>query len=155
MKKLFKTFVPILISAVFIISVLTVVVSASHMDFGETTTQKHINEYTKVSWDTPKLSNSAVRGASSSKDVFYQFGYVQNSSSCNGVRFIEEYGNVMGVYTPDNDYDEFDVYWAATFDEELLKRIKLGQIEVKIEADTRNANGTFNQETGRLSLKGY
>ena len=54
MKKLFKTFVPILISAVFIISVLTVVVSASHMDFGETTTQKHINEYTKVSWETPK-----------------------------------------------------------------------------------------------------
>lgn len=154
MKKLLKKIAPVMFTAFLILSVLAITASASYMGFGDDTTQKHINEFTQHSWNNP-ISNNNVGTASYSSNIFGSFQYVKNESSCNGVRFILRYDRVMGVYTPDNDYDEYDVYWAASFDEQLKRRVKLGQIEVKIEARTRNAKGTFNQETGRISLKGY
>ncbi len=154
MKKLFKKFVPVLFAMALIASALSFGAFASYMDFGENTTQKHIGEFTQYSWDNP-ISNDVVNDKHGRSNAFYYFQYVKNESSCNGVRFILWYDRVIGVYTPDNDYDEYDVYWAATFDDDFMQRVKLGQIEVNITAKTRNAKGTFNQETGRISLKGY
>lgn len=154
MKKLFKPFLFVVITVMLVLSVFTVAASASHMDFGGGTSEKKISDYPKSSWDNP-IGNGKVRNGSKLYDAFGDFRYVQNSSSSGGAVFKMNGDRIVGVYTPKNDYDNYDVYFAATFDSELKKRVELGQVEVKIVAQTQNANGTFNQETGRISLKGY
>ena len=144
MKKLFKPFLFVVITVMLVLSVFTVAASASHMDFGGGTSEKKISDYPKSSWDNP-IGNGKVRNGCKLYDAFGDFRYVQNSSSCGGAVFKMNGDRIVGVYTPKNDYDNYDVYFAATFDSELKKRVELGQVEVKIVAQTQNANGSFIQ----------
>lgn len=101
-----------------------------------------------------------------SQSAFGSFKYYKNDSSSDGTVLMytsKAYQNCYpklasgkyftGVYTPANDYRNYNVKFAADLNDEVLKVAQTGGLQIYVGATTKNKDGSCNDETGIIGFQ--